>query len=363
MKKITIICIITTVLSSSLIAQDTNLQSSTASAPIWYNINSAATAAGATNAGLAAVTDAILGDIVRGTKPVSGQFVATVQNQDKYLWRFEDGGNGSVKWINKATGKELTNPATTGTVQNRFVMSISGSTFVPATVAGISTAGVSGTAFYFTPTDPTYAAAGRINCDGGSAELVFFKSATNGDILQTGGKGSLFWLRLVSMKSVKVSSSDSNLGSVFIMKDDSITAETGSEVSKAQTAGVVVKAEPVTGARFVEWQNKSTGNVVSTDSRFVYSAINDVELVAVFNSVSTGINEYSQTFTHQNPFSESITLTNVPEGTHIRLLDETGKTLLTTSAKQIDTSGLKSGIYFLQIQINNEIFNQKLLKR
>lgn len=339
-------------IGSAAMAQETILQTSTSVAPIWYNMNSAATAAGAINAGLAQATSTgTFGEIIKGTLPAAGSVTDPTQNQDKFLWRFEaDGAN--VYIVNKATGLKISNPLTAVSgLTERFRMNSTGSTFVSASVSGVSVNGVSGTAFYFTPTDAAYSAVGRLNCDGGVAELVLFKGATNGDILPGGGKGSLYWLRLVPMKSVEVSvsSTGASTGTVAILKDDAVTAEAGTSVSKAQSIGVTVVATPNDAkTAFTEWKNKVTGAQVATTASYTYAGTADVQLEAVFSLISSVKQIESTVGVYPNPFTTSLTVENALPASKIQLFDLNGKEVLSAKQATISTAKLQKGAYVLK---------------
>lgn len=332
-------------------AQETEIQTSTAENPVWYNINSAATAYGSINAAMAPKTDATWGEIIKGEKPVSPDVTLPAQNQDKFLWRFHNDGSGNVIFVNKLTGTQITNPPTaTLGLAERFRMSATGSAFTHTAVAGISGNGVSGTAFYFTPLDAAYAAVGRLNSDGGVAELVLFKAGTNGDILQTGGKGSLFWMRKVLMKtvSVSVSTAGGGTGTVKIMKDDGITPEAETTVSKAQTIGVTVVAEPGANSNFLAWMNAATQDVLSTDATYSYVDTYDIELEAVFD-VNTAIEIPTvNADVYPVPFNKVLNVSNALLSHPVILTDLSGKIVMSSVTNTLNTANLAPGMYILK---------------
>lgn len=343
-----------------LLAQPvTTFQLSTAANPVWYNINSAATAGA--NAGLAPEVHATLGTIVKGIVPVSPATVHPDQNKDKYLWRFENDGNGNVIIINKS-GLKIDHPATAASGQ-RVLVNDGGKAYSFTAVEGITTNNVSGTAFYFTPLDASYAAIGRLNCDGSTKELVLFKAGTNGDILQTGGKGSLFWLYQVPMKSVSVSSSGTGAGLVMIMNDAG-EPEEGSSVSKAQSITVIVRASANVGSAFQGWKNKVTGQVVSTDAEYNYSGTEDIQLEAVFGSDSaTSLNKAGLTAMsfYPNPASGMVVCSDDVLATEI--YSQSGQLLMVTRGNRLDVSQLPVGVYVLKMISEDERVIKKLTRK
>lgn len=344
--------LVATFMTSALVAQDTSLQTSTAATPIWYNMNSAATAAGATNAALAQVTSTgSFGEIVKGTLPVAPATTIATQNQDKYLWRFESDGSGNIYIINKLTGMKVANPTTAVSgLTERFRMNATGSTFAFASVAGITTGTVTGTAFNFTPTDATYSTLGRINCDGGVAELVLFKGGTNGDILQTGGKGSLYWLRMVPTKTVAVSVSTigTGAGTTSILKDDAVTSEPTQTVSKAQTIGVSVVATAATNSKFIAWKNKVDGQEVSKDATYIYTGTADIQLEAVFD-LTTSIGEPKSATLNffPNPATDVVNCSSAVKRTI--LFSTSGQKVLEGFGNTLNVSNVPTGTYIIQL--------------
>lgn len=338
-------------MTSAVMAQETSLQTSTAEAPVWYNVNSAATAPGATNAGLAQVTSTgSFGEIVKGTLPVAPATTVATQNQDKYLWRFENDGSGNIYMINKLSGMKLANPSiAVAGLTERFRMNTTGSTFTFTAVTGITTGTVTGTAFYFTPTEAAFSAVGRVNCDGGVAELLLFKGGTNGDILQTGGKGSLYWLRKVLMKSVSVSiaTASTGTGTVAILKDDAVTPEATQTVSKAQSIGVTVVATTTNGS-FLGWKNITTGLTVSTSASYTYTDAADIQLEAVFGTTTDAKQVQLAHGIYPNPFNNSLTVDNAVTGTKISLLSLNGAEVLSTTLNSINTEKVQKGAYILK---------------
>lgn len=342
-----------------LLAQPvTTFQLSTAENPVWYNINSAATAGA--NAGMAPAVSATLGDIVKGIVPVSPATVHPDQNKDKYLWRFENDGNGNVFIINKS-GLKMDYPAAAAAAQ-RVLMNTGGKTYTFTAVTGITTNNVSGTAFYFTPTDAAYAAIGRLNCDGSTKELVLFKAGTNGDILQSGGKGSLFWLYEVPVKSVSVSASGTGAGLVMIMNDAG-EPEEGSVVSKAKSLTVVVRASANAGSVFEGWKNKATGEVLSTDAEYSYPGTEDVELEAVFSlDASTTLHTAGSKFMsfYPNPASGMVVCTDDVQATEI--YSQSGQLLRVSNGNRFDVSALPVGAYLVKMISENETVIKKLMR-
>jgi hypothetical protein len=342
-----------------LLAQPvTTFQLSTAENPVWYNINSAATAGA--NAGMAPAVSATLGNIVKGIVPVSPATVHPDQNKDLYLWRFENDGNGNMFIINKS-GLKIDHPATAAASQ-RVLMNTDAKAYTFTAVAGITTNNVSGTAFYFTPIDAAFAAIGRLNCDGSTKELVLFKASTNGDILQTGGKGSLFWLYEVPMKSVSVSASGTGAGLVMIMNDAG-EPEEGSAVSKAQSLTVVVRASANVGSVFDGWKNKTTGEVLSTDAEFSYSGTQNVELEAVFSlDASTSLNNagsMSLSF-YPNPATGMVVCTDDVLATEI--YSQSGQLLRVNKGNRFDVSALPVGAYLVKMISENDTVIRKLMR-
>jgi hypothetical protein len=69
--------------------------------------------------------------------------------------------------------------------------------------------------------------------------------------------------------------------------------------------------------------------------------------------------------TYPNPATSKITITNIQTPiTSIIVLDVTGKTVLVlnTNSHEVDVSSLNHGIYFLQIQTNEIVFNSRFIK-
>lgn len=342
-----------------LLAQPVStFQLSTAQNPVWYAINSAATAGA--NAGMGFSVNATLGTIVKGIIPVSPATVHPNQNKDKYLWRFENDGNGNVFIINKQ-GLKIDHPATAASAQ-RVLMTSEGKAYAFTAVGGISTNNVTGTAFYFTPLDATYAAIGRLNCDGSTKELVLYKAGTNGDILQTGGKGSLFWLYEVRMKTVSVSSSGSGSGMVMIMNDEG-EPEEGNSVSKAQSIAVVVRASANVGSVFEGWKNKGTGEVVSAEPEYSYSGTEDIQLEAVFGTGSaTSLNAAGLTAMNffPNPSTGMVVCSGDVRATEI--YSQSGQLLIATSGNRIDVSALPVGAYLVKLISADASVIKKLIR-
>lgn len=344
----------------SLSAQPlTSFQLSTSSSPVWYNINSAATAG--VNAGLGAYEHVTLGTIIKGVVPVSPATIHPDQTKDTYLWRFENDGNGNIIIINKL-GLKVNHPATAATGQ-RVAMNTEGKSYAYNAVSGITTNGVSGTAFYFTPLDATYAAIGRLNCDGSTKEIVLYKAGSNGDIAQTGGKGSLFWLYEVPMKTITVSYSGTGAG-IAVVLDDNGDPEMNTTVSKAQAATVKVRASPNAGSKFDGWKNVNTGNIVSTESEYSYTGTADIQLEATFTDVSTSLSYNKageQLDFYPNPATATIVCTqNVLK---MQMFSQSGQLVKETFGNHFDVSELPSGVYILKMMSKNNSVNKRLIKK
>ncbi len=323
----------------------TSVQLSTEANPVWYNMNSAATAGA--NAGMGFAEHATLGSIVKGQVPVSPATVHPDQAKDIYLWRFEDDGSGNVYIINKG-GLAIDHPGTAASAQ-RVQMSTEGKPYTITEVSGISTNNVSGTTFYFTPVDAEFAAVGRLNCDGSTKELVLFKAGTNGDILQSGGKGSLFWLYEVAMKTVTVTSTGTGMGMALIMNDEG-EPEAANTVSKAQTLAVVVRAAANVGSTFEGWKDVATGNIVSTEAEYSYTATDDIELEAVFTLDSaTSLNSANKSSLNFYPNPARGIVTCSEDVSFTQLYSQTGQLVLETQGNRFDVSGLAPGLYVLKM--------------
>ena len=337
----------------------TSFQLSTAENPVWYNMNSAATAGA--NAGMGFAESATLGNIVKGLVPVSPATVHPDQNKDKYLWRFENDGNGNIFIINKS-GLKIDHPATTASGQ-RALMNTTGKAYTFNAVTGITTNNVTGTAFYFTPLDAAYAAVGRLNCDGSTKELVLFKAGTNGDILQSGGKGSLFWLYEVPMKTVSVTSSGTGAGMVVILNDAG-EPEEGNSVSKAKSLTVVVRASANVGSAFEGWKNVTTGAIISTDAEYSYTGAESVQLEAVFTVSSTtalknaGLTELSF---YPNPATGLVVCSENVTATEI--YSQSGQLISRTSGHRFDVSSIPTGTYILRMISGENSIYKKLLRK
>lgn len=343
-----------------LLAQPvTSFQLSTAENPVWYTMNSAASAGA--NAGMGFEVNATMGNIVKGIVPVSPATVHPDQNKDKYLWRFENDGNGNVFIINKS-GLKIDHPATAASGQ-RVLMNTEGKAYSFAAVEGITTNNVSGVSFYFTPIDAAFAAIGRLNCDGSTKELVLFKAGTNGDILQTGGKGSLFWLYDVPMKSVSVSSSGTGTGLVIILNDAG-EPEEGSSVSKAQSLTVVVRASANVGSVFQGWKNKVTGEMVSAEPEYNYSGTQDIQLEAVFSSNSTtSLNNTGLTAMNFYPNPAIGIVVCSDNVLSVEIYSQSGQQLMVSNGNRFDVSQLSTGVYMLKMVSEHQTVYSKIIKK
>ena len=359
MKKIYALLLLTVCLATGLVQSQpvTTVQLSTEANPVWYNMNSAATAGA--NAGMGFAEHATLGTIVKGTVPVTPATIHPDQNKDSYLWRFEDDGSGNVHIINK-TGFRIDHPGTAASAQ-RVLMTMEGKPYTLTEASGISTNNVSGTAFYFTPVDAEFAAVGRLNCDGATKELVLFKAGTNGDILQTGGKGSLFWLYEVAMKSVSVSSSGTGSGMAIIMNDLG-EPEAVSSVSKAQTLAVVVRASANVGSVFEGWKDVATGDIVSTDGEYSYTGTEDIALEAVFTLDSaTSLNNATASALSFYPNPARGIVTCSADVTSTQLYSQTGQLVLETQGNRFDVSGLAPGVYVVKMNTSERFTRGSVL--
>lgn len=344
----------------SLSAQSvTSFQLSTSGSPVWYNINSAATAG--VNAGLGAYEHTTLGSIIKGVVPVSPATIHPDQTKDAYLWRFENDGSGNVIIVNKL-GLKINHPVTVGSGQ-RVTINAEGKSYTYTAVTGITANGVSGTAFYFTPLDATYANVGRLNCDGSTKEIVLYKAGSNGDIAQTGGKGSLFWLYEVPMKTITVSYTGTGAGIVVVLGDNG-DPETNTTVSKAQAAVVKIRAVANVGSEFEGWKNVSTGSIVSTEAEYSYTETADIQLEATFTDVSTSLSYNKagkQLDFYPNPATATIVCTqNVLK---MQMFSQSGQLVKETFGNHFDVSELPSGVYILKMMSKNNSVNKRLIKK
>lgn len=355
-------------LGSTVKAQEEELQTSTAGAPIWYNMNCAGTSnAAVKNAAIAQFTHPVNGEIAKGQSPTPPTTKLATQNQDKFLWRFESDGAGSVYIINKFSNQQFTYPATAELKSPplMFTMTAVGSLFTPTAVANITSNDVSGTAFYFTPTDAAYAAVGRVNCEGTFAELSLWKPGGGGvGDIGPGGKGSLYRLYLVPMKSVtvSVSAASTSTGTVAIMKDDATTPEEVNVVSKAQSIGVTVVAIATTG-QFVEWRNVVTGLAVAETATYTYTDDADIQLEAVFD-IPSSVGQVSMAAgVYPNPFKNSLQVESAVQGSKISIFDLSGREVLSSFSSSINTSKLETGSYILKFNSAEGIKAMKVSKQ
>lgn len=335
---------------------DTSIDLSTAASPVWYNMNSAATANG--NAAIRPhATDAspIAGDVV--TAPA---VVLPDQGKDKYLWRFE-GTTAGFKIINKLTGQQITNPATAAT-NSLFSMSATGSDYTYTTVADVTVNNVTGTAIYFTPVDAAYAAVGRINSQGTITNLVLFKSSTNGDISASGGgKGSLFWLRKVAMKTVTVTYGGTGTGTAQIMKDDGTTPEAVLTVSKSQSIGVTMTAAAQSGFQFMGWYDATGTTKLSANTTYTYSGTESVNIVAKFDILS-GLNQLA----NEVKLTSEKGLLNVqnvtPETGYMNVYSVDGRQIASRMFNPGTVSmNLQSGIYIVKVELSGKEMITKVI--
>ena len=106
------------------------------------------------------------------------------------------------------------------------------------------------------------------------------------------------------------------------------------------------------------------------DIRVYTQPVNQTEVIALFNETNTvGVNEYSnnnQIAVYPNPVKNQLIIIHGElKMETINIIDVTGKLLKTVipTTNTIDVSDLGRGMYFLQIQTENEIATSKFLKR
>ena len=120
---------------------------------------------------------------------------------------------------------------------------------------------------------------------------------------------------------------------------------TGYDIYEENTTATVT-ATANSGCTFVNWTKN--GEVVSTDSVYMFTVTEDVELVAHFTKNETAVETIavSKVNIYPNPTNDIIYLTTESK---LKIYNIQGQLLVDIFAQQVDLSAYPQGMYFLQV--------------
>lgn len=113
----------------------------------------------------------------------------------------------------------------------------------------------------------------------------------------------------------------------------------------------------------------NTPSQIGTESSWVSIASGSTQSFALKSSVALGINDNltlsNSILLSPNPAKDFVTISNIPSGSIVTILDITGKVLYspTTTNEQttINTTGFTNGIYLIRVDNNGNSTNKKLI--
>lgn len=329
---------------------------STESAPVWYNMM-------ATNTDAARVNRYLYTDgTVLKTDLFNSPGITDAIQQDKYLWRLEQGTGGAnyVVLVNKLTGKKLFGDVA---LASNGVVSVAntGIEWKMAAASAVTTGTVSGQYCF------NYESAGNIYG-------IRYLNAGDGvtmswNVLVFNGAGSpakssgWFFYPVTTTKAVTFEQPEN--GTI------AVSATNGTTTPSALTSGTSVLVGTVATVNLTATSNyrlnELTVNGVDVLSQVVnnvyqFTVNADATIVAGF-SLSTATNIANQNKdVYLNPLTNELNIDQKVAGSNVYIYDVTGKQAMVSNQNSLNVSSLSNGIYMVKFTTANGTKMVKVIK-